>query len=321
MSQQVPQRERIKTLEEILRNSPEARAYAAELRQRRAPDPTPEFDTPTCAVCGGLGWITFDVRFDHPQFGKAHPCPNPTCPTLQAMRTERYAKLCTLSQIPAEYQGEEVTFAGWAELEQHETWIEGKRGALGAALAFIAARERAFKFTLEEAAELGGIEPPEFSSHAKCSLVFTGKNGVGKTSLAVSIARHLLDSDVQVIYIRFAEFFDGLKERFKPKASYEYGGEDADDEAEYMRQYQQAPVLVLDEFYAEATPWRKERAESLVNHRYTHQLPTIVTTNLDADTLTHHWGLTTGHRLQAMSHWVVVGGKELRPRAEMWAAR
>lgn len=313
------QRERIKTLEEILRDNPEAKAYWNSVRSRQA-DPVPEFDTPVCSVCGGVGFVRVDLPVSHPRFGELFPCPNPDCETTKAQRATRYAKLATRSQIPAEYQGAEVSFDGWAELEQIPEAIEGKRGALGAALAFVAAKARGYKFSLEEAAEICGIAEPTFASNPKCSIVFTGENGMGKTSLAVSVGKLLLDEGVAVVYLRMAEFFDGLKERFREKDAYEIGG-DASDEAEFMRQYQQAPVLILDEFSADATDWRREKAESLINYRYTHQLPTIFTTNMDAPRMIHEWGLTLGSRVQAMAHWVEVGGVELRERAKVWISR
>lgn len=311
------QRERIKSLEEILRENPQAVAYWRDLRDRPKADPLPEFDAPTCDVCGGFGFVTAKVPSSDPRFGKPFACPNPDCKVVAERRADRYAKLCNLSQIPAGYQGDDVTFAGWAKLEQIPAAIDGKRGALGAALAFIAAHERGFLFTLDDAAELGGIEPPEYTSARKCSLVFTGKNGVGKTSLAVSIGKVLLEQGVMVIYMRLAEFFDGLKDRFEDKPTYQFMPQ-AGSEAELLALLQQAPVLIIDEFYADVTDWRKERAEQLVNYRYTHQLPTIITTNLDMDTLSHLWGLTTGHRIQAMAHVIRVDGIELRERAGEW---
>lgn len=314
------QRERIKTLEEILRDNPAAVDYWRSVRDgRRMADAVPDFDTaPVCDVCNGYGWVTLQVPASHPQFGKGVPCPNPSCSTVAERRETRYAQLCTLSQIPAEYQGEEVTFAGWQELEVYPQALDGKRGALGAALAFVAARERGYRFTLDEAAALGGVEAPDVATNAKCSIVFAGANGVGKTSLAVSIAKALLADSQGAVYLRLADFFDGMKERFKGKASYEFGGDEADDEATYLRQYQQAPVLVIDEFHVDSTPWKIGRVEQLINHRYTYQLPTVVTTNYSARDLEQAWGLTAIHRLEAMSHWIAVSGMELRHRSRLW---
>lgn len=307
---------KVKTLSEILKANPEAQAYFRELRAHGAQMRTLEVDTPpACETCGGMGFVRADLPVDHALFGKTFPCPNPHCSTLKELRDARYAKLCTLAQIPAEYQA--LTFAEWDTLLEYPEWIEGKRGALGAARAFVEAADVGFKFTLDTAAGYAGVEVPEFDSGRKCSIVYSGKNGVGKTSLAVSIARALLDSGHAVVYVRLMEFLDALKERFEKKAEYELGG-DAEDEAGVMRTYQQAPVLIIDEFPAEKTDWRRERVEQLINYRYTHQLPTIITTNLDADSLTAIWGMTTGHRIQAMSHWIAVEGRELRQRAPLW---
>lgn len=310
----------VESLSDILKKSPEALAYFRDLRERGAQKRTLETVAElTCETCGGVGFVVAaNVPHDHPYFGRPIPCPAPSCPTLKELRDARYAKLCTLAQIPAEYQS--LTFAQWEDLSRFPDAIAGKRGALGAAYAFVEAAEYDFKFTLDTAAELAGVEVPEFDSGRKCSIVYSGKNGVGKTSLAVSIARALLDSGYAVVYVRLMEFLDALKERFEKKDAYELGG-DAEDEAGVMRTYQQAPVLIIDEFPAEKTDWRRERVEQLINYRYTHQLPTIITTNLDADTLTMLWGMTTGHRIQAMSHWIEVGGMELRPRAGKWESR
>ena len=32
--------------------------------------------SPTCEICGGGGWVRFDLPREHPQFGKLQPCPN-----------------------------------------------------------------------------------------------------------------------------------------------------------------------------------------------------------------------------------------------------
>lgn len=31
---------------------------------------------PGCDICGGGGWVRYDLPFGHPQFGKLQPCPN-----------------------------------------------------------------------------------------------------------------------------------------------------------------------------------------------------------------------------------------------------
>ena len=269
-------------------------------------------ETPTCAVCGGLGYVRYELPVGHPDFGKLLRCPDKNCPTVAANRKARYERLSKSSQIPAMYR--DLTFAAWERLAQRPEKMQGKWDALGAALAFVDAREKQYMFTLAEAAQRVNLTAETGTGRAqRNSIVFSGPNGVGKTSLAVSIAQELIGLGVPTVYVRLAEFFDAIKERFKKKKEYELGG-DAEDEAELLRLYQEAPVLVIDEFAAQVTDWRRERAEQLVNYRYTHQMPTIITTNIESADFPDIWGLILGHRVQAMAHWIVMGGDELRPR-------
>lgn len=244
-------------------------------------------------------------------------CKNPLCPVVTDSRNTLFQKLCREASIPQEYSS--LTFERWNDLfiDQPET-IRGKQDAVGAALAF--AREKDHRFDLDTAARYANLAPPEDAGDPKTSLVLSGANGVGKTSLAVAIAREVLNHNEAILYMRFGEFFDALKERFEKKAVYQYFPSLL-TEADVMTQFQRATILIIDEFYADVTEWRAERGEQLINYRYTHQLPTIVTTNMSSAQLIEHWGKTTGHRLQAMAHWIEMGGVELRRRAAMIKSR
>lgn len=304
----------LKPIHDVWKQNPDARAYwksmqdAWALRQAQTP---PVEDVEICATCGGLGYVRYEVPKTHELFGKLQRCPNSGCPVVRANQQARYERIASRSQIPAMYK--ELTFAAWDKLSKKPERMTGKWDALGAALAFVDARENEFMFTLADAAQRVGLTVETGSAVRRNSIVFSGDNGVGKTSLAVSIAQELIEIGVPVVYMRLAEFFDAIKERFSRKTEYEYGGE-ATDEAEVLRLYQEAPVLVIDEFSAIATPWRRERAEQLVNLRYTHQKPTIITTNIRSADFPDVWGLILGHRVQAMSHWISMSGAELRPR-------
>lgn len=305
----------LKPIQDAWKQNPEMRAYWAQIheawhnRTQLAPETE---DLVTCDVCGGIGYVRFELPKDHPQFGKLQRCPNPQCPTVHANRQARYERLTSKSQIPAMYR--DLTFAAWDKLAHNGAKMQGKWDALGAALAFVDAREKQYMFTLADAAQRVNLTVEGGVGQARRnSIVFSGPNGVGKTSLAVSIAQELIGLGVPTVYVRLAEFFDAIKERFTKKKDYELGG-DAEDEAELLRLYQEAPVLVIDEFAAQVTDWRRERAEQLVNYRYTHQMPTIITTNIESAEFPEIWGLILGHRVQAMAHWIVMGGDELRPR-------
>lgn len=312
----------IKSLEEIMRENPEARAYARELRERRAPDPVPEFDEPVCPYCGGLGWVTAGVKFDHALFGKPLPCPDPDCSALKQMRAERYAKLTTLAQIPKEYAG--LTLGHWWELfETAPQFREGKLDAFGAVLAFVAARDRSYLFTQDDAADGVSLPHSDNDGDEKCSIVLSGDTGVGKTSMGICALRELVDvHQLPVVYLLMDEFFSALQERFEKKREHQFVS-DADDAAEVIRLYQQAPVLLIDEFPHKPgkSEWWIQSVYQLINYRHNHQLPTIITTNLDARTLMHEWGAPIVSRIQRMAHWYVVGGLEVRRRADMVVSR
>lgn len=274
-------------------------------------------DKPACETCGGLGYIRVDLPVGHPKFGQLFPCPDKTCPVVAANRRRRYEKLNSNAQIPDAYK--KLTFAKWDTLaakHPYDTervnrdfdYMHGKWDALGAALAFVNAHERGWKFNLDEAAAAVGLPNPDGGSMRRSSIVFSGLQGVGKTSLAISIANWCLAHSLPIVYTRLDEIFDALKRTFK---------RDADEaQSEVMRFYQEPPILIIDEFTPEKiTEWRKEIAGSLINYRYTHSLPTIITTNTSRDEFPEIWGMTCGHRVLAMAHWIVVGGLVLRPLA------
>jgi len=294
-------------------DTPELRAYWANIRKdSRVLEVEPEKTVFRCEMCADMGQVKFDVPVRDPRFGKMFPCPNPHCPIMQEQRDRRYATLCRLSQIPEAYL--DVSFDLWANTSDDS--MAGKWDALGAALAFVHARDINFKFSMAEAAAHVGLDVQDYANDTfrRNSIVYAGINGVGKTSLAISIARYLLDKGIQVVYARFASVLDAMKERFDAdKSTNEDGyGETA---AQVARTFAEAPVLILDEFgLAQTSAWAKKEAEQLVNARYTAQRPTIFTTNLDFERLGDTWGLTTAHRVHAMAHWITVSGIELRYR-------
>lgn len=313
---------KVKTLQEILRENENARSYLKELHERgqqRLAFEAQVVEVPACETCGGLGFVSTGAPLGHPLFGQTIACTNPTCGALAEQRNRRYEKLCTLAQIPEEYA--ELSLDIWRQLfELEPQFCNGKLPAYGAILAFIEARNHGFYFTLDDAAQVVGIEVPDFDAHRRCSIALTGDFGVGKTALAVCGMRELLDVyQMHVVYLLMGEFFQGLHERFEKKSEYEFGG-DASDEAELIRTYQQAPILVIDEFPLKPgkSDWWEQQVYSLVNYRYVHHMPTIITTNFTPDELTESWGGMIGHRLHTMCHWIEVGGLDMRRRDKTW---
>ena len=193
--------------------------------------------------------------------------------------------------------------------------MSGKWDAYMAAKAFVAAKDRQHRFTMGSAAaalstELGvDIDPAGDLEFASNGLVLTGANGVGKTSLAVSIAQQLVVEGRAVVYVRMDELFQALKRTFS---------RDADEqEGDVLDSYRRAPVLIIDELTPDrATPtdWQLETVHKLINGRYTSKLPTVITTNTPYATFAALWGPTVESRIKTY-HWVTMSGKVLRQRA------
>lgn len=254
-----------------------------------------------CPRCGGLGVLNME--------GKMVACDAPNCETRKALERERYAKLSTAARIPPIYA--DLTFAKWqALIDAEPEAMNGKWDAYIASLMFATCGG---KFTLAEAAAAYGVDGPAngdgayFASH---SIVFAGKNGVGKTSLAVSIAHHLIDDGRAIVYTRLDELFDALKRTFNT---------DADErEDQVFETYRLAPVLIIDELTpdrAQPTDWQREKVHALINARYVFDLPTLVTTNSTEQDFKDLWGPTVESRIKTF-HWIEMRGKVLRPRAK-----
>ena len=102
-------------------------------------------------------------------------------------------------------------------------------------------------------------------------LVIAGKTGTGKTHLAVAIAIYAMRQGRQAMFFDVCELLDELREASRDNSDRYY---------ELMRSCKEVPCLVLDDMGKERTTAAgMDYLYQIVNHRYRHNLQTILTTN------------------------------------------
>jgi len=194
-------------------------------------------DTVRCPICQDAGYLRANVPVGHPSFGRLFPC---ECKQreLDERRDEELRRLSNLDAFG------DLTF------ETFDPDVPGLDEAYEAALAF-------------------AQEP----GHGW--LFLSGPCGVGKTHLAVAIARYAMEWHRMSVYFAVVpDLLDHLRSTFDPNSGSAY-----DDRFSTIRN---APLLVLDDLGTEnATPWAKEKLYQIINHRYIEQMPTVITTNVD----------------------------------------
>ena len=119
----------------------------------------------------------------------------------------------------------------------------------------------------------GCLDTPNGLMHSLC---LWGGVGTGKTSLAMEIAKQFIARGKTVYAEEFYTLVGNIQRTFR---SSEGSAE------EIIQRAQSVDLLVLDDFGSLArptveTPWRCEVAARILNSRFNHNKPTVITTNL-----------------------------------------
>lgn len=117
----------------------------------------------------------------------------------------------------------------------------------------------------------------EFGTVTKNGLFFYGKAGAGKTHLAVSIARCIIEQ--KQIAVKFARVIDLLMDIRRTYNADEYFR--TENETELLKKYSTVPLLILDDLGAEKTSeWARQILYQIVDSRWIDDKPIIITSNL-----------------------------------------
>ena len=110
----------------------------------------------------------------------------------------------------------------------------------------------------------------KFAAEPAGWLVFIGPTGSGKTHLTAAIANERIGRNAPVFFITAADLLDHLRAAFNPESETTYD--------RLFDQVRNTPLLILDDLGIQAsTPWALEKLDQLLNHRYSHELPTVIT--------------------------------------------
>jgi DNA replication protein DnaC len=210
-------------------------------------------DPNICKLCGGesqcqnLGVIKYAVPVSDPRFGKLFRCPNFPVEQDQG-RQEQLRKISNLDAF------QDKSF------ETFQTDIS----------MFTYAEQQSLQNALRQATK--------FAVTTEGWLLLEGGYGCGKTHLAAAIGNARLKKGETVLFITSPDLLDHLRGAYAPEAETSYD--------EMFDRVRNADLLILDDLGVEKpSPWAHEKLFQLLNHRYTHNLPTVITTNTDIDKL------------------------------------
>ena len=206
-----------------------------------------EDESEPCPRCGGRGLLTLDVPVGDPAFGQVVTC---DCreSEVEQEQTERLLRYSNLGHL-ARFAFDTLAADGLSGDPDSQAMF---RGAARAAR--------------------------EYAESPSGWLVFTGPHGSGKTHLAAAIAtRRILQGQV-VFFADVPDLLDHLRSTFGPTSELSY--------SELFEQVRNTPLLVLDGLGSHSsTAWAEEKLRQLVNHRFSAELPTVVTVSGSLDTV------------------------------------
>lgn len=204
----------------------------------------PEPDGETCGICGGAGYLRYDVTPDDPRFGQIIAC-ECTRRDLERKRIDRLVEKSNLGSL------RRLTFDSFIRKVK-----EGTPPVRSPDAAWKVARA--------------------YAENPQGWLVLWGTFGTGKTHLAAAVANYRISAGEPAVFIVVPDLLDHLRSTFSPSSDVTYD--------ELFETVRNTPLLILDDLGTQtSSAWAQEKLYQILNHRYNTALPTVITTNLSPD--------------------------------------
>jgi DNA replication protein DnaC len=211
-------------------------------------EPLPPMPEEWCPKCRGVGYVRRQLPMGHPDYGKKFEC---EC-TLEETKKQRLTQMVKDADLTDEMA--DMTFENFS-LTWDEAFPDDNEKTRKAF-------EAAWKFVSDPAS------PPW--------LFMEGGMGRGKTHLSAAIAHTLIDRGEVVMFRVVPRLLKWFQASFNLKEK-----SDQDDYQTRFDEVCNAPVLILDDFGAHKdSEWARQELFTLLNHRYSRNLRTVISTNL-----------------------------------------
>lgn len=132
--------------------------------------------------------------------------------------------------------------------------------------------------------------------------IFTGGTGTGKTHLAAAITNVLVGREIPVLFATYSEHLTKIKSQFNTP-----------EDGTYLSQMKTTMMLVIDDLGAELDrDYSRKILYDVINYRYEHLLPLVITTNLTESGLLVQYGDRVYSRLIETCKIIKMNGADYR---------
>lgn len=135
------------------------------------------------------------------------------------------------------------------------------------------------------------------------SIVMTGKTGLGKTHLSLSIAKTVVEGGFSVVYAPAQKLVSDLE-----REHFSFSGSDF-----FERKYSECELLIIDDLGAEfPSQFTTAVIGNLVNERLYEKRPTVISTNLSGKELAERYSERTASRILGEYRKLYFVGEDIR---------